>query len=788
MLLVAPPALPCVSRQALPPLLPPFTRLLLSVLLATACLDAFAAAPVEPISSGLKPAIGLSSVSPAGKPAPGPTHFEADLISGHDQRELLAEGSVVMRNLREQMQADWLRYDQTTDIAEARGNVVFMRDQDRLLGSSLKLKLEARLGDMKDVQFQLSSKDGQKVRGEASNLAFVGPDVYRMSEASYTSCPAGNQDWLLKMDDLKLDYVSNLGLARQVRVEFMNVPILYTPWMDFALDDSRKNGFLTPTYGASDARGIELILPWYWNIAPHRDATITPRVMSKRGLQVGGEFRYLEADYSGELSGETLPDQLTDSNRYRVQLRHRQRFSPRWSGGMEYDLVSDDLYFADLSSQVNQTSQVNLPRQVNLNYNAGWWQATGLVQGFQTLQDPAAPVVAPYSRLPQLSLNAARDLARGNTSSASVGGLGTRFDLASDLVYFYHPDDIRVQGTRLHANPSLSFPLQTPFSVVTPRLGWYLSHYALDKGTLALADSIARPQTPFDDSTTRSLPVFSLDSSLFLERELSFRGKHFIQTLEPRAYYVYIPYRDQTGIPVFDTSNRDLSLDQLFSENQYIGVDRINDANQLTLAVTTRFLEQGSGVEHLQVTLGQRYYFEDQHVTLPGVAPRSSNSTDLLLLASGQINKRLRLSSGLQFDTGEGEVSKANLGGAWRQGPGQLLNADYRYTRSALGQADLNQVDISFQWPLAPKWYGLGRINYSLEDSRIVEGLAGFEYNAGCWSLRGVMQQLVTTEATDTNAFFLQLELRGLTKLGPNPLDILKRSITGYAQSSEISE
>jgi LPS-assembly protein len=742
-------------------------------------MEAFAAPPVDS-SMLLKSSSGLSSSRVAGSPDPGPTYVEADSISGRDKLEMVAEGKVILRNLREQMEADWLRYDQSADFAEARGNVVFMRDQDRIEGSTLKLKLESRLGEMQGVNFRFVGKEGKPVRGGAETLTFAGPDMYQMDDAFYTSCPVGNQDWELKMDDLRLDYLTSLGTARQVQVKFLNVPILYTPWMDFSLDDSRKSGFLAPTYAASDARGLELMTPWYWNIAPNRDATITPRVMTKRGVQLGGEFRYMEPGYSGELGAEYLPqDQITDTNRYWIQLRHRQQFDARWSGSAEFEKVSDDNYFSNLSSQVGQTSLVNLARQASLNYNGGWWQANGLLQRYQTLQDPAAPIVEPYSRLPQITLTAGRD---DLFSGTELVGSGMRFDFNSEFVYFDHQVGSRVQGARVHANPSFSFPLQTAYSVVTPRLGWFLSHYALDDSTLGLPDSQGNTPTGGFASTTRSLPMFSLDSSLIFERDWTFLGGNYTQTLEPRAYYVYIPYKDQTQIPVFDSSSRELSLDQLFAENQYIGVDRINDANQLTLAVTSRFLEPDTGAERLQVTLGQRYYFDDQRVTLSGPA-RSGNSTELLAQASGQISSRLRLNAGVQFDTGDGELTKATLGGAWRYGPGRLFNADYRYTRDAL-----DQIDVSFQWPLAQKWYGVGRFNYSLRDSRLVEGLAGLEYNAGCWSLRGVMQQLATTEATATSAFFLQLELRGLTKLGPNPLDILKRSITGYAQSSEFSE
>jgi len=765
---------------AAPRAVPPFARLLLPLCLTAACIDAFAETGVIEPPAQLK---SSAQLTPAGKAvSPGPTYFEADSIQGHDQRELVAEGKVMMHNASERLQADWIRYDTASDLAEANGNVMFNREQDLFQGSSLKLKLASRLGEMRDVRFKLQGQDARTVHGEAKSLVFAGPDVYRLKESSYTTCAPDDPDWEMKMEDLQLDFVSSLGSARKVKVKFLDVPILYTPWIDFSLDDRRKNGFLSPTYGVSDARGLELMMPWYWNIAPNRDATITPRLMSQRGLQIGGEFRYLEPKYSGELDGEFLPnDQVADRDRYRFRFSHRQTFDANWSGSLNYENVSDDSYFSNLSSQVNLTSQVNLARQANLAYNGGWWQASGMVQSFQTLQDPsAALVVEPYSRLPQVTLTASRDINWGKKGIDQGGfGSGMRFDFNSDLVYFDHPGDSKIQGARVHANPSLSFPIQTPYSVVTPRLGWYLSHYALDDSTLGLPDSLGN--TGFAD-TTRSLPMFSLDSSLVLERDWQLLGRNLTQTLEPRAYYVYIPYKDQSKIPVFDSSSRDLSLDQLFGENQFIGVDRINDANQLTLAVTSRVLDSDTGAERLQVTLGQRFYFADQQVTLTGPAI-SAKSTELLAQASGQINARLRLNAGIQYDTGESELTKANLGGAWRYGPGRLVNADYRYTRDSL-----NQIDVSFQWPLAPKWYGLGRLNYSIRDASLVEGLIGFEYNPGCWSLRGVVQQLATTEATATSAFFLQLELRGLTKLGPNPLDVLKRSITGYAKSSEIPE
>lgn len=741
---------------------PPFPRLLLSLCLAAASLEAFAVNDVVP----LKASPVLSPAASQGQPLRGATHVEADRLHGVQEQYFEAEGKVMMRNLREQVEADWMHYDQPADEARARGHVVFTQDRDRLQGSELKLKLTPRLGEMKDVVYDMTGKDGGLMRGEAKTIEFQGPDRYRMETATYSTCPADRQDWVLKTDELHLDYISSLGSARQVHVEYLDVPILYSPWLDFSLDNKRKSGFLTPTYGATTDRGLELILPWYWNIAPNRDATLTPRWMSRRGLQLGGELRYLEPKYSGDINLEVLPgDKLADRNRYRGLIHHQQRFDPRWSGNLSYERVSDHAYFTDLSSMISQTSQVNLPREANLAYDGGWWRGNGRLQGYQTLQDPTAPLAdaqIPYRRLPQLTLSASRP---------GLAGDASRLDFSGEYVHFAHPGSTLSEGGRLHLNPSLSLPVNTPYSVFTPKLGWFLTRYDLENAATG------------HYSQTRSLPMFSVDTSLFLERDMAWNGQGFTQTLEPRAYYLYIPNRQQGGIPVFDSGVSDLSLDQMFSENQFTSVDRINDANQLTLAVTSRFLEQDSGTERLQVTLGQRYYFDDQLVTLPGTPRRGRNTTDLIGQVSSQVNSKLRVSGGIQFNADTNQIVKGSLGGTWRDGPGRLINADYRYT-----QDSLNQIDLSAQWPLAPRWHGLGRFNYSIEESRLVEALAGFEYNAGCWSLRGIMQRLATGQTTTTNAFFLQLELHGLTKLGPNPLEVLKRSITGYVPSNQLDQ
>jgi LPS-assembly protein len=721
----------------------------------------------------LTPSRSLQKTGKIGPDPAGPTHVEADRIEGQTGAYLEAQGNVIITNPREQVHADWVHYAQAQDEIEATGAVSLQRGEGRIEGTRLHLKVTERLGEFKDIRYQFR-RDDLTGRGQADALHFQGRDRYQLDEATYTTCPAGNDDWVLRTGELELDYLKNLGTARDTRLEFLGTPILYAPWVDFSLDNARKTGLLAPITGVSDERGFELAAPWYWNIAPNRDATIIPRLMTRRGLQVGGEFRYLEENYRGEVAFEILPnDRVVDETRYHGLLRHQHRFSANLSGSLVLEEVSDDTYFTDLSSLVNETSRVHLPREAALNYNGGWWNALARVQTYQTLEDPKDPtLVEPlYQRVPQLLVSASR--------RDGLAGLPLQLDFAGEGVRFEHDLTSKSAGNRVYAYPSVSLPLQTSYGYVKPKLGWHYTYYDLDRNDV--------DATTLSD--TRSLPIASLDTALLMDRDFAWNGRSYIQTLEPRAYYLYIPYQNQDSLPVFDTALADLSLAQLFAENQYVGQDRINDANQLTLAVTSRFLDPRSGLERLQLTLGQRYYFNDQRVTLPGSAPRGGDVTDFLAQVSGQLTDQLRLSGGIQYNPDDGELARANAGAHYQPGPGRVVNLDLRYIndRYTTDQDEgINQIDLSWQWPLQARWYSVGRVNYSFKEERLVEGLLGFEYNAGCWSLRAVAQQLATASDQSSSAFYLQLELRGLTRLGVNPLDVLSRSISGYSKSDEI--
>ncbi len=703
----------------------------------------------------LKRDVELSDPTVAGKE--GPLFLMADRIESTAPNVVEASGQVEARQAGQNFFADWLRYDMTLNAVDARGHVRLEQPALQVTGDTLRLDLDTYSGEFTQPVYQFTAKPGG--RGDAERIDFIDKNRFKLQEATYTTCPVDNEDWFLKVGDLDIDKTRDVGVARNASLHFLGVPILYTPWLDFPLSSNRKTGVLAPTIGATESSGFDLLVPYYLNLAPNYDATLYPRLLSKRGMQLGGEFRYLLNHSQGVNRLEYMPDDReADRSRWSMTLSNTLRLGAATQAGMLFNRVSDDDYFRDLSNLISSTSLTHLNREVWLATQQGAWQAELRAQTFQTLQDStAAFILEPYARLPHARLG-----------TLQAFGNGLEFKLESEATRFAHPT--LTEGTRVLAYPTLRLPLTSSYGFLTPQIGWHSTYYALD-------DSAA------DDRIMRNLPIVSLDSGVTFDRPIRLGVSAYEQTLEPRAYYVYAPFRDQDAIPVFDTAMLDFSYAQMFTENQFIGGDRVNDANQLTLAVTSRFIEADSGLERLQLTLGQRYYFSDQLVTLPGVAPRSSNATDLLAAASGQITRSWRIDAALQLDTQNGTIIRQNLGTSYRPAPGRTLNFGYRFIDQTT-----KQIDLSGQWPLGSRWYGMFRYNYSLQDDKLVEGLGGLEYNAGCWAVRGMIQQLATKEDQSTTALFLQLELTGMGRIGANPLDVLKVSVPGYRPSNEISE
>jgi LPS-assembly protein len=733
--------------------------------LALICALPLAARAQEGLKLKSQPALLVVPPSPQEEV---PLFFEADRLQGHQDRDAEAEGNVRLRRRGQAVFADWLRYDKPSGEFAAQGNVRMERGSDVVEGARLRYNLESDTGFMDQPAYTLHKnpepagerqqfRDGDG-RGKAERILFEGPGRYRAERTKHTSCGPGQEDWYLRAGELEIDKARDLGVARDASIEFLGVPIFYTPYLSFSLHQERKSGFITPHYGSTDTGGVEVTIPYFVNIAPNRDATVWPRIMTKRGVQLGGEFRYLEPTYLGEARAEYLPDDRAKDGeeRHAYFLNHSHTLPSGWFGKLNLQRVSDDTYFTDLSTQIIKTSQVQLPNDLTVGRSGSWGSAggyglTAFAQRWQTLQpDPLQPVTPPYDRLPQITLNASR-----------ADALRSDIDIYGQYTTFGH--STMTTGSRVVAYPSLSMPLQTAYASVTPKLGFNATRYLIDTNSAGFTDQ------------SRTLPIFTADSSVVFERPTTIGGAPFLQTLEPRLYYVYIPFRDQNDIPVFDSAQQDINFATIYSENQFSGWDRINDANQLTLGFSSRFIGTDTGVERVRAGVAQRYYFEDQKVTLPGVAPRTSSSSDLLAALSGVIAPHLRAEAGLQYSTNLSQTQKFNVGARYLPAPGKVLNATYRYT-----QDNLRQTDISTQWPVGGGWTGLARWNYSLQDNRTLEGLVGAEYNADCWGLRLVFHSFATTTLETQTSFFVQLELRGMSRIGTSPMETLRRNITGY--------
>jgi len=675
------------------------------------------------------------------------------LLYFQDTQDIHAHGSVLLSKGGQSIRTDRLWYFQDSREIDALGSVVLEQDGTTMSGPHLRLNLDTSIGTMVQPVFFLAENNS---RGSAEVMHILDKKRFSLDKASYTTCPADDQDWVLNMGELEIDRNRQVGVAHHAWIEFMGAPILYSPWMDFPLNDQRKSGLMAPIFGGTVEGGSELTLPFYWNIAPNRDATIAPRFMDKRGLMINNEFRYLQQSFGGEVHVDVLPkDLLKKRERGHFSLKHKHAISPGLQGEITYNRVTDDDYFRDLANEVSATSQVNLLQEAVLNYNASWGNASVRTQRFQTLQDPVSPIVAPYKRLPQVTLKSEKSYSRTNLS------------FSGEYVDFSHPS--LPNGRRLVLNPSIIHQLLSdPAFYITPKVGVHNTQYEMGANNPTALSNV-----------TRTLPVLSVDGGMVLEREWSWFGKEYVQSLEPRAFYVYIPYKDQDLLPNFDSAQADFSFTQMFTENRFFGSDRIGDANHVTLAMTSRLQEQGNGADRLKVMLGERFSFTTPRVNL--VAPATTMSkSDILLAIAGQVTDTWMLDSEVQFDPNQSHTQRYNISARYHPEAGKALNLGYRFMRNTL-----RQIDISTQWPLFSRWHGVGRWNYSLQESRILEVLAGLEYNQSCWALRLVAQRFATATQQSSVGFFVQLELNDMVKMGSDPLSVIRQSVPGYVKLND---
>ena len=696
--------------------------------------------------------------------------LEADRIEGETDKSITATGGVVMRQRGAVIRADRVDYSVQEQLAIATGAVRLERGGDTASGPRLRYNLDSETGQMDSPVFEFPKTPERKTssRGQAAAALLEPDNKSRLVRAEYTSCPVPRDDWFIRVRELEIDSVANTGKAYNSTVFFLGLPILYSPYLSFPLDNKRKTGFLAPTFGTSGKSGFEVALPYYFNLAENRDATLTPKLYTKRGIQLGGEFRYLYKDFAGELDGEFLPnDRIADRDRSFLGIRHTQSLWGGWHAAVNAQKVSDDAYFRDLSTKISATSQTNLPRDAMLFYDSDIWSLSARVLTYQTLQDPLGPPVpTPYRIMPRL-------LASGVQQNFH----GIDWQFYAEVSNFQHPT--LVNGQRAIVYPQIAFPLRRPWGYVVPKFGFQFTRY-----------NIGDHGEGFDDAS-RSLPISSIDAGLFFDRDMTLAGRSFQQTLEPRLYYLNVPFRDQSRLPNFTTAERDFNFSQIFTENRFVGGDRVGDANQVTIALTSRLIESETGLERFRAALGQVYYFTPPRVTLSGETNTDAKSSDIVAFAASEMSPSISAALGIQYTPNLSQSQKFTASARYAPEPGSVINAAYRYARGTddgnPATAGIKQVDLSSQWPITRNISGLARWNWSTKDRKLIEGLAGFEYNAGCWQVRAIAHRFIAATQQYSTSFQIQLELTGLSRIGINPLETIRQNIAGYRRSDEIS-
>ena len=708
----------------------------------------------------LDPALGAPSNDAA-------SFIEADRMEGSADDELHLCGDAQIRRGGTVLSADRITYRHADDTVQANGNARVARQGASFSGPSMLFRITSRSGEMPDAEWEYAPRG---LRGCAKNIKFLSGDTTTMEDVTITTCRRDDEAWFIRMNELEIDEYDQSASGTGATLHFQGVPILGSPWFAFPISNQRRSGFLTPTYGMSSTRGVDLSVPYYFNIAPNYDYTLTPRIMTKRGVMMGNQFRFLLPNVEGELNLDYLPnDREYDDDRYGLRFEGEYR-RDKLGFKVDYNRVSDDSYISDFSGNIRESSESVLPQEYTLTYDETYWNTFLRVTKNQTL-DIEDLDTEPYERVPQF-------LWRGHTGDFN----GFELETVLEATRFQHTRSDYVDGSRFVFHQMVSYPLAGPGWFITPKAHFLATSYDLDSRA-------------YINNTTpgMTVPTLSLDAGLVFERDSTWFGRDAYQTLEPRIFYAWTPYRDQSEIPIFDSTFAHLHFTTLFTENVYSGYDRVSEANQLTAVLSTRYIDRKTGLELFRASVGQRQYFNDQRVTFPEGSPyywyrdngrvvgEQEVRSDLLASVGARLTRNVTSSAAAQYSSAQNRFVKINAGLRWMPKPMSLMGLYYRYNYSPDDAYNhIKQVDFAMQWPLTERLYGLFRYNYSLRGSKPLEVIGGLEYHHDCWIFRAVAQRYTTTSNEEETNFFLQLELSGLGSIGNNPLSELQRNIKGY--------
>lgn len=698
---------------------------------------------------------------------PGVTDIQADDASAADETgRAEITGNVEITKNSQQFSADRVLFNQASGDGTLDGNVQYRGPDIELTAERADINTRRDTADFSEVRFRLVKRHG---RGDATSVERTAKDMTLLSDTAYTTCPAGRTDWLLTAGDMELDHPEGTGTATNVLVRFFGVPLMYTPWLSFPITDERKSGFLAPSAGSSGNAGTSIATPWYWNIHPQADATITPRHFSDRGFRLDSEFRWLTDDSDGELELEYLPeDRVTGETRGYGKYTQTSVLPLAWRLDANLEYAEDSDYFFDFGSDLAGTNRFTLPRTIDLGQAGETYELNIRFRDDQIINDALPTTRIPYETLPRITFD----------QSLELFDTGFSWELDAEATRFDDPD--RVTGDRFHFQPGLAWRFETPGYFVEPAVDLWHTRYELDRpaGDTAPAE------------ISRTAPVTSLDTGIFLERD-AWGGGAVIQTLEPRLRYLHVPFREQGDQPLFDTRTAHTTFSRLFDDNRFSGPDRLGDTEQVTASLTSRFLDTRSGDSLFKATVGQIFYFEDRRVTLPDSREEPDESrSDLLAELEWSPVRELTAKADLKWDPGTESTDQSSVHLGYAPDDRRTVNVGYRL------QADrLEQAEAGFAWPIAENLRLVGKWTYAFEESdrdgvpedRLVNQIAGIEYETCCWAVRLLHRDYVvrrpnaaTSEAIENETFFLELTLKGLTGVGRDTGKLLGSEIRGY--------
>lgn len=700
-----------------------------------------------------------------GAPQDAPLELIAD-TGQSSESEAILQGDVVAEQGDQRLEASEVTFNRLINLIKAEGNISYGNPELAVRSGSAEVDLNTGEGWFEDAKYYVPEQNAQG-KAERVDVQYF-TRTSQMRGVTYSTCNRGDELWQLRASRLNLNQETGRGIAKHISLALGKVPMLYFPYLSFPIDDKRHTGFLVPTVGYSSDNGVEVRIPYYWNIAPNQDMTLQPRLFSKRGVMLGAEYRLLTPRGRGEIDFEYLPyDDRYGSDRGAIYTFAQANLAPQLYSNLLFQHVSDDDYLNDLGNKIDILTETNLERRLDFLYIGDQWTAIARAQTFQTLEDEifTSRALDPYDRLPQVLFN-------GNWSEVPPYGLN--ISLKAEAVNFER--DSGVRGGRLDLWPGMSLPFRWPAGFIIPRASYRFTGYDLqDAGP-------GNPKRP-----SRDAPILSLDSGLFFERPIAWpwwRDNPGILTLEPRLFYLYVPFRDQSDIPVFDSTLIDRNFPWLFLENRFTGADRLGDANQLTTAVTSRWLDAVDGREAMRFSLGQITYFRDRRVTLAGTGRKRDNNSDIFAEGSVNITDELSFRGNLQWDPDGKEIQRSGVDLRYRPGLGRLINFSYRFANDEeieITREKLEEVDITSLWTINEQWRAFARWNYSIAESQDLRVFGGFEYDQCCLALRFLARS--SRDRPDEDADFsiaVQVELKGLSGVGKNIPNFLEESIFGY--------